>query len=148
MTRSLQLFLIFLTLCGLANADPVTFPTKAGEYSHKGWKYVCEIKHQGTRSERRIGRLFLNGKEVKGVIGELNQEPIGFFIYFGEYGYNQGWLNTLTYDQKVFGKDGAPTKQARELLRTAREKKKKTEQDTALKKRTPKIASHRSDSGA
>ena len=128
MTKFLQLLLISLILCGQGSADPVTFPTKAGSYTHKGWKYVYEIQYPGTRSERRIGRLFLNGEEVKGGIGELNQEPIGFFLYFGEQGYNQGWLNTLTYDQKVFDKDGGPTKQASELLRAARGKKKKTEQ--------------------
>ena len=124
MTKTLHLLLVFLTLSLQAIAEPVVFPTKAGEYSHKGWRYVYEIQHQGTRSERRIGRLFLNGKEVKGEIGELNQDPIGFFLYFGEHGYNQGWLNTLTYDHEVFGKDGGPTKQASDLLRAAREKKK------------------------
>ncbi len=127
MTKTLHLLLVFLTLSLQAIAEPVVFPTKAGEYSHKGWKYVYEIQHKGTRSEHWIGRLFLNGKEVKGEIGELNQEPIGFFLYFGEHGYNQGWLNTLTYDHEVFGKDGGPTKQASDLLRAAREKK-KTEQ--------------------
>jgi hypothetical protein len=66
-------------------------------------------------------------EEVKGEIVERNQEPFGFFIYFGEHGYNQGWLNTLTYDHEVFGKDGGPTQQASDLLRAAR-KKKKTEQ--------------------
>jgi hypothetical protein len=130
MTKTLQLLLVFLTLSLPAIAESVVFPTKAGEYLHKGWKYVYEIQHQGTRSERRIGRIFLNGKEVKGEIGELNQEPIGFFIYFGEHGYNQGWLNTLTYNHKVFDEDGAPTKQVSELLRSAREKK-KTEQDAS-----------------
>ena len=127
MTKILHLLLVFLAFSLQAIAEPVAFPTKAGEYSYKGWKYVYEIQHQGTRSERRIGRLFLNGKEVKGEIGELNQEPIGFFLYFGEHGYNQGWLNTLTYDHEVFGKDGVPTQQASDLLRAAR-KKMKTEQ--------------------
>lgn len=120
MTMLLPILLIPLALCGHVCADPVTFPAKAGEYTHKGWKYIYVIQHHGTRSEKRIGRLYLNGKEVKGGIGELNQEPIGYFIYFGERGYNQGWLNTLTYDQKVFGKDGAPTTQAHELLRAVR----------------------------
>lgn len=131
MTRTLHQPLISFAICCLANADPVTFPTKAGEYSHKVWKYVYEIQHQGTRSERRVGRLFLNGKEVKGEIGELGQEPIGFFIYFGEHGYNQGWLSTLTYDQKVFGKDGLQTMQSSALLQAARERR-KTEQNGAF----------------
>ena len=106
--------------CSQGRAEPVTFPTKAGEYSEKGWKYVYEIQHQGTRSEQRTGRLFLNGKEEKGVIGELKREPIGFFIYFGEHGFNQGWLNTLTYDGKVFEKDGTTTEQAQLLLHADR----------------------------
>jgi hypothetical protein len=108
--------------------DRVLYPTKAGEYSNKGWKYVYEIQSKGTRSERRIGKLFLNGEEVKGEIGELNQEPIGFFLYFGEGGYNRGWLNTLTYDQGVFDDEGNPSKKAKALLSGAREREKKAEQ--------------------
>jgi len=127
MTKPILLLLISLVLCSRGSAEPVTFPTKAGEYSEKGWKYVYEIQHQGTRSERRTGRLFLNGKEVKGEIGELKQEPIGSFINFGEHGYNQGWLNTLTYDGKVFEKDGTASEQAKQLLHAARDKNKKSE---------------------
>ena len=128
MTRILRLLLISLSLCGPGRADPVPSPTKAGEYSHKGWKYVYEIQSKGTRSERRIGRLFLNGKEVKGEIGERKKEPIGLFLYFGEGKYNSGWLNTLTYDQSVFDKDGNLTEKAKGLLPDELEGKKKTEQ--------------------
>jgi hypothetical protein len=128
MTRILRLLLISLSLCGPGRADPVPSPTKAGEYSHEGWKYVYEIQNKGTRSERRIGKLFLNGKEVKGEIGEVKREPIGPLLYFGEGNYHRGWLNTLPYDQRVFDKDGNLTEKAKELLAPAREKEKKTEQ--------------------
>ncbi len=117
--------LISLLFCAMCGAEPVTFPAKAGEYTHKGWKYVYEVRLKGTRSEKRIGRLFLNSKEIKGKIGELHQEPIGIFIYFGEGGYNQGWLNTLTYDKAVFAEDGSPTAEVASLLRAIRDKKTK-----------------------
>ena len=119
--------LISFLFCAMCRAAPVTFPAKAGEYTSKGWKYVYEVKLKGTRSEKRIGRLFLNGKEIKGKISELHQEPIGIFIYFGESGYNQGWLNTLTYDKSVFAEDGSPTAEVLSLLQALRDKKTKAE---------------------
>jgi len=100
------------------------YPTKAGEYIHKQWKYVYVIENKGTRSERRIGRLYLEGKPVEGKLGELNQELFGHFIYFGKKGYNQGWLNTLTYDRRVFDNQGGPTKEASRLLADNRKPKK------------------------
>jgi hypothetical protein len=121
--------LISLLCCVICGAEPVTFPAKAGKYTHKGWEYVYEVELKGTRSEKRIGRLFLNGKEIKGKIGELNQEPIGIFIYFGESGYNKGWLNTLTYDEAVFAEDGSPTSKVTSLLQALRAKKDKAEQE-------------------
>lgn len=81
---------VSLLSCVICGAEPVTFPAKAGKYAHKGWEYVYEVELKGTRSEKRIGRLFLNGKEIKGKIGELNQEPIGIFIHFGESGSLSG----------------------------------------------------------
>lgn len=123
--------LISLLCCVLCGAEPVTFPAKAGKFTHKGWEYVYEVELKGTRSEKRIGRLFLNGKEIKGKIGELNQEPIGILIYFGESGYNQGWLNTLTYDEAVFAEDGSPTPKVTSLLQALRAKKDKAEQDAS-----------------
>jgi hypothetical protein len=119
--------LISLLSCVICGAESVTFPVRAGKYAHKGWEYVYEVELKGTRSEKRIGRLFLNGKEIKGKIGELNQEPIGIFIYFGESGYNQGWLNTLTYDEAVFAEDGSPTPEVTSLLQALRAKKTKAE---------------------
>lgn len=119
---------VSLLSCVICGAEPVTFPAKAGKYTHKGWEYVYEVELKGTRSEKRTGRLFLNGKEIKGKIGELSQEPIGIFIYFGETGYNQGWLNTLTYDEAVFAEDGSPTPGVTSLLQALRAKKTKAEQ--------------------
>ncbi|MBK1884909.1 hypothetical protein JIN85_21035 [Luteolibacter pohnpeiensis] len=123
--------LVSLMSCVICKADPVPFPTEAGVYTHKGWRYVYEVKLKGTRAEKRIGRLFLNGKEIKGKIGELQQEPIGIFIYFGERGYNQGWLNTMTYDEAVFSEDGAPTDQVTALLKALRDNETKAEQGGA-----------------
>ena len=116
-----------LLYCVISAAEPVAFPAKSGESSHKGWKYIYEIKFKGSRSEKRIGRLFLNGKEIKGKIGELSQESIGTFIYFGEFGYNRGWLNTLTYDEAVFAKDGSPTPEVVSRLQAIRNKTAKAE---------------------
>jgi hypothetical protein len=130
---------LFLAATCACFGDPVQrapyhaaeFPTKPGEYFHKQWKYVYIIKNQGTRSEQRIGELFLEGKKVTGTKGELLQEHLGFFMYFGEIGYNQGWLNTMTYDQPVFeGKQFELTPEAK-LITNSFAKKKKTEQDAA-----------------
>jgi hypothetical protein len=78
------------------------YPTKPGVYRHKGWRYVYEIESPGTRSERRTGRLFLEDREITGLAGEILEEHLGRFVYFGTHGYNRGWLNTLTYDRPVF----------------------------------------------
>jgi hypothetical protein len=120
--KTILLISAFAVSFGASLAGELAFPTQAGEYSHKGWKYTYEVSLKGTRSERRIGRLYLNGKEVKGQIGELHQEPIGTFIYFGDEGYNQGWLNTMTYDASVFADDGAPTPEVTKLLKVLRDK--------------------------
>lgn len=97
--------------------DAAAYPTKAGIYRHKGWRYEYTIENGGTRSERRIGRLFLDDDEVIGKAGELRQESFGRFIYFGTTGYNRGWLNTLTYDEPVFDDSGSLTSAASQLLR-------------------------------
>ena len=81
------------------------YPTKSGVYRHKGWRYVYEVEAPGTRSERRIGRLFLEDREISGFAGEILEEYLGRFVYFGTSGYNRGWLNTLTYDRPVFEGD-------------------------------------------
>jgi hypothetical protein len=104
-----------------AHPNAASFPTKQGTYIHKQWKYVYEIKNEGTRSEVRIGRLFLEGKLIEGEPGELLQELFGHFIYFGDKGWNQGWLNTLTYNRPVFDSNGHLTEKARALLPKSKE---------------------------
>jgi hypothetical protein len=92
------------------------FPTKPGVYRHKGWRYEYVVEDRGTRSERRIGRLFLEEREIIGQAGELLEEFLGRFVYFGASGYNRGWLNTLTQDRPVFDADGSLTAAARQTL--------------------------------
>jgi hypothetical protein len=92
------------------------FPTKPGVYKHKGWRYEYTVENSGTRSEKRVGRLFLGGEEVKGAPGEILEEHLGRFVWFGVNGYNRGWLNTLTYDRPVFDNAGSLTPAARALL--------------------------------
>jgi hypothetical protein len=81
------------------------YPTKPGVYRHKGWRYVYEVEAPGTRSERRTGRLFLGDREITGFTGEILEEYLGKFVYFGTSGYNRGWLNTLSYGRPVFEGD-------------------------------------------
>lgn len=48
--------------------------------------------------------MYYRGELFKGKVGDLVDEPIGRFAYFGENNsWNQGWLNTRTYDKPVFG---------------------------------------------
>jgi len=81
------------------------YPTKPVVYRHKGSRYLYEIQDAGTKSERRTGRLFLDDHEITGSTGEILEEYLGKFVYFGMTGYNRGWLNTLTYDRPVFEHD-------------------------------------------
>jgi hypothetical protein len=92
------------------------YPTKPAVYRHKGWRYEYAVEAAGTKSERRMGRLFLDEREVTGSPGELLEEFLGRFVYFGSSGYNRGWLNTLTYDRPVFDDAGLLTPAAREAL--------------------------------
>jgi len=87
-------------------ARPCDFPTQPGTYKSGEWEYVYEIGNPGTQSERRTGRLLRNGVEVTGKPGEVQDTPLGQFLYFGKRPYNIGWLNTVTYDQPVFGREG------------------------------------------
>jgi hypothetical protein len=114
MLRSLLLAVAIATSAVAQRTEPpetggtyhsAAFPTKPGEYRHKGWRYVYEVEAPGTRSERRTGRLFLEGREIIGFAGEILEEYLGKFVYFGTSGYNRGWLNTLTYDRPVFEGD-------------------------------------------
>jgi len=134
----MKLLLVILILFGCnvgaeevirAKPNVAGFPTRPGEYTHKQWKYVYEIQNPGTRSEIRIGKVFLEGKPVTGATGELLQELFGHFIYFGDRGWNRGWLNTLTYDRPVFDAEGNLTDDARALLPKSTETKKAEQSD-------------------
>jgi len=81
-------------------------PTSPGTYQSGEWKYVYVVQLEGTRSETRIGSLYQNGALVTGTVGETRRTPVGVFALFPSTGYNQGWLNTRTYDRRVFGPDG------------------------------------------
>jgi hypothetical protein len=112
----IHLLCLFIAAALPASAAPVPFPSTAGNYDQKGWHYTYKIEGPGTRSERRIGKLFFEGKEVKGKPGEVNRGPLGPLVYFGEGGYDQGWLNTRTYDRMVFKADGTLTDEVRQLF--------------------------------
>jgi hypothetical protein len=89
---------------------PALFPTKAGSYTVDAWRYDYSVTAPGSRSERRAGRLYKGGQEIIGTLGEVRDTPLGRFAFFGSnaWRYNLGWLNTLTYDQPVFGPEGEP----------------------------------------
>ncbi|MFO0839484.1 MAG: hypothetical protein U1D55_13290 [Phycisphaerae bacterium] len=89
-------------------AGAVAFPSRSGSYSFGAWRYDYLVTATGTRSERRIGRLFERGRELAGSPGDVRDTPLGRFAYFGvgDTRYNIGWLNTLTYDMPVFDSDG------------------------------------------
>ena len=128
MASFLSLIVIFFVLTAVGFAQRMeppaqrgiyhsaAYPTKPGTYRHKGWRYEYSVEAAGTRSERRTGRLFLEDREVSGQVGEILEEFVGRFVYFGDTGYNRGWLNTLTYDRPVFEKDVKLTSAAKELL--------------------------------
>jgi hypothetical protein len=77
------------------------FPTKPGVYPLQGWTYRYEIMLPGTKSECRIGTLMKDGQPISGKLGQVILTPLGQFKYFEGDRYNQGWLNTLTYDRPV-----------------------------------------------
>ena len=67
---------------------PCDYPTRPGTYKSGEWEYKYTIQDKGTRSERRIGKLERNGKEVAGKRGQVLDTPLGRFLYFGKGG---GW---------------------------------------------------------
>lgn len=99
-------FVVLLLLLSGCTTQTADYPTKAGSYERRGWKYVYTIEYEGTRSEKRIGKLYRNGAEVIGNVGEIRETQVGTFVFFSLKGYSQGWLNTLTYDRPVFQNDG------------------------------------------
>jgi hypothetical protein len=125
MRRALSLLIIVSATAFAQRVEPprergiyhaTACPAKPGVYRHKGWRYEYSVEAGGTRSERRVGRLFLEDREITGTPGELLEEFLGRFVYFGPGGYNRGWLNTLTYDRPVFDDAGSLTPAAREAL--------------------------------
>ena len=105
-TLTTLLALLVLTLAAAARPDepkgkPCDFPTKPGTYKAEGWEYTYTITAKGTRSEKRVGVLKKDGKEVAGKEGEEMETLLGKFKFYATM-YNKGWLNTLTYDKPVF----------------------------------------------
>ena len=100
--------LITIALSKSSPIDSAAFPCKAGSYVLDEWRYDYLIKAAGTRSERRVGRLFSGDEALIGSLGEIRETPLGRFAYFGSHvpGWNTGWLNTMTNDSPVFSKDG------------------------------------------
>ena len=100
--------LITLALSTRSPVEPAAFPCKPGSYVRDDWRYDYSITSVGSRSERRVGRLFKGDEEVTGSLGEIRETPLGQFAYFGSHvrAYNSGWLNTLTNDSPVFSKCG------------------------------------------
>jgi hypothetical protein len=94
-----------------ARSSKVGFPTEPGIYESQAWRYQYSIELSGTRSERRVGELFENGMRLEDAPGQILETPLGRFAFFA-FPYNQGWLNTLTYDRPVFTEDGRLTKDA------------------------------------
>lgn len=111
--RALAFCVIFVGVAGfitlaLYNTPPAGFPCRPGSYSRDEWRYDYAIKAAGTRSERRVGRLFKGDQALIGSLGEIRETPLGRFAYFGSNvrAYNSGWLNTMNNDSPVFSKDG------------------------------------------
>jgi hypothetical protein len=96
----------------------VEYPTEPGSYRLDDWEYSYEIKAKGSRSERRIGVLKCKGVEVKGSLGDIKDTPFGKFMHFSSdpHEWNIGWLNTRTYDRRVFDEDGKLLSEVRDML--------------------------------
>jgi len=103
-----------LAACGCGSAG---YPTSPGTYQSGAWKYVYVTQLKRTRSETRIGKLYQNGTLVAGKIGQTRSTPVGVFALFPSTGYNQGWLNTRTYDRPVFGPDGKLLPEVKSIFR-------------------------------
>jgi len=103
----------FLRLRG----GPAGFPTAPGTYEADGWRYTYVVEGKGTRSERRIGTLFRDGKQVTGDVGDTQETPLGRFALFPAGAYDSGWVNTRTYDRPVFDSSGDLLPGVRRLLR-------------------------------
>lgn len=58
------------------------------------WKLVTVVLHKGTRSQKVIGKIEYDGKDVIGEKGHCLKTPFGKYVWRGEYetGYRTGWL--------------------------------------------------------
>jgi hypothetical protein len=97
----------------------VQYPTAPGSYQLRDWRYTYEVRSEGTRSERRVGTLLHRGSVVRSSPGTVMKTPFGTFMYF-DTPWESGWLNTRTYDRRVFGEDGKPIEEVREFLEGAK----------------------------
>jgi len=109
-----------------AEIDPavvarVQYPTTPGSYRLGEWQYTYEVRSEGTRSERRVGTLLRRGAVVRGSSGDVKETPFGRFVYFDTM-WESGWLNTRTYDRRVFDDDGEPLEEVREFLEGVRKR--------------------------
>jgi len=99
------------------------YPTKPGTYSvdcdDGKWIYKYVIAHRGTRSEKRRGRISINGKTVAGRHGDVRYTPFGKLLYL-DLPFYSGWLNTLTYDSPVFDKKGELLPELKETVEMTR----------------------------
>lgn len=93
----------------------VSYPTQPGSYTVGEWQYSYEIQLKGSRSEKRVGMLYHKGVAVEGAYGDVKETPFGKFMYYNS-GWNSGWLNTTTYDRRVFSEDGSFTKEVQEMI--------------------------------
>jgi len=101
--------------------ERVRYPTDPGSYRLGEWQYTYEVRSEGTRSERRVGTLLRRGGVVRGASGDVKETPFGKFVYFDTI-WENGWLNTRTYDRRVFDDDGEPIEELREFLEGVRKR--------------------------
>jgi hypothetical protein len=82
------------------------YPTKAGTYEKDGWKYIFEgDTFSDSQSAKCHGRLFRSGEELQGQVREVIDTPLGKFMFCAG-AYNRGWLNTCTYEVRLFDEKG------------------------------------------
>jgi hypothetical protein len=67
--------------------------------THK-WSYEYTVSALGTRSEKRVGALQLDGKEIAGKVGDGVRTPWGLMQRF-EAAYEVGWLLEGTYGHPI-----------------------------------------------
>ncbi len=94
----------FDTECKKNLLQRVAYPTQPGKYYLEDWEYIYRISSKTTRSEKRLGVLKFKNKPITGANTQIKETPFGRLMFYSMNGYNSGWLNTLTYDKRVFRK--------------------------------------------